>query len=102
MMKVAWLGFAAIFSAAIGAAIGTLAEGKSQAPALAGATEWLNSQPLTPTDLRGKVVLVDFWTYTCVSRNRAARSRRPQHPTRRRGRRAGSRAGILHRSSSYE
>ncbi len=32
-----------------------------------GATEWLNSDPLTPTALLGKVVLVDFWTYTCVN-----------------------------------
>jgi len=33
----------------------------------AGATAWLNSAPLTPEGLRGKVVLVDFWTYTCVN-----------------------------------
>jgi thiol-disulfide isomerase/thioredoxin len=32
-----------------------------------GATTWLNSQPLTPEGLRGKVVLVDFWTYTCIN-----------------------------------
>jgi thiol-disulfide isomerase/thioredoxin len=32
-----------------------------------GATGWLNSQPLTPKGLRGQVVLVDFWTYTCVN-----------------------------------
>src|ERR1700726_3856078 len=31
----------------------------------AGATGWLNSEPLSPVDLRGKVVLVDFWTFTC-------------------------------------
>jgi thiol-disulfide isomerase/thioredoxin len=31
------------------------------------ATEWLNSPPLTPAALRGKVVLVDFWTYTCIN-----------------------------------
>lgn len=36
-------------------------------PSLDGATGWLNSQPLTPTTLRGKVVLIDFWTYTCVN-----------------------------------
>jgi thiol-disulfide isomerase/thioredoxin len=36
-------------------------------PALDGATGWLNSAPLTPEDLRGKVVLVDFWTYTCIN-----------------------------------
>jgi thiol-disulfide isomerase/thioredoxin len=31
------------------------------------ATGWLNSEPLTPDKLRGRVVLVDFWTYTCVN-----------------------------------
>jgi thiol-disulfide isomerase/thioredoxin len=31
------------------------------------ATSWLNSEPLTPEGLRGRVVLVDFWTYTCVN-----------------------------------
>jgi thiol-disulfide isomerase/thioredoxin len=36
-------------------------------PSFGGATEWLNSPPLTPPGLRGKVVLVDFWTYTCVN-----------------------------------
>ena len=37
------------------------------APGFTGATEWLNSKPLTLDELRGKVVLVDFWTYTCVN-----------------------------------
>ena len=32
-----------------------------------GATSWLESDPLTPDGLRGRVVLVDFWTYTCVN-----------------------------------
>ena len=36
-------------------------------PSLAGATGWLNSHPLTPAGLEGKVVLVDFWTYTCIN-----------------------------------
>ena len=36
-------------------------------PALDGATGWLNSPPLTAAELRGKVVLVDFWTYTCIN-----------------------------------
>ena len=31
------------------------------------ASEWLNSPPLTPSALRGKVVLIDFWTYTCIN-----------------------------------
>ncbi len=34
---------------------------------LGGATGWLNSPPLTTAGLRGKVVLVDFWTYTCIN-----------------------------------
>ena len=36
-------------------------------PSFSGATGWLNSPPLTPEGLRGKVVLVDFWTYTCIN-----------------------------------
>jgi thiol-disulfide isomerase/thioredoxin len=32
-----------------------------------GATGWLNSEPLTPEGLKGRVVLVDFWTYTCIN-----------------------------------
>jgi len=40
---------------------------EGQLPSLAGATAWINSPPLTPAGLRGKVVLVDFWTLTCVN-----------------------------------
>ncbi|HZZ11563.1 MAG TPA: cytochrome c biogenesis protein DipZ [Paraburkholderia sp.] len=36
-------------------------------PTLNGAVQWLNSPPLTVQDLRGKVVLVDFWTYSCIN-----------------------------------
>jgi thiol-disulfide isomerase/thioredoxin len=36
-------------------------------PSFDGASGWLNSQPLTTAGLRGKVVLVDFWTYTCIN-----------------------------------
>ena len=39
----------------------------SDLASLGGATAWLNSPPLTPADLQGKVVLVDFWTYTCIN-----------------------------------
>jgi thiol-disulfide isomerase/thioredoxin len=38
-----------------------------QAPEFKGINQWLNSQPLTMQQLRGKVVLVDFWTYTCIN-----------------------------------
>jgi cytochrome c biogenesis protein CcdA/thiol-disulfide isomerase/thioredoxin len=40
-------------------------------PELAGATAWLNSEPLTREGLRGKVVLIDFWTYSCINCIRA-------------------------------
>src|SRR5437667_8034914 len=36
-------------------------------PPLGGATEWLNSEPLVPAELRGHVVVVDFWTLTCIN-----------------------------------
>ena len=36
-------------------------------PPLGGATQWLNSAPLNSENLRGKVVLVDFWTYSCIN-----------------------------------
>ena len=41
------------------------------APDLAGLTNWINSPPLQLSQLQGKVVLVDFWTYSCVNCNRA-------------------------------
>jgi len=40
-------------------------------PSLAGATDWRNSPPLDAPALRGKVVLVDFWTYSCINCLRA-------------------------------
>ncbi len=73
---------------AIGAPIETLAEGRSavqpmtsaavqvsiegELPSLGSATEWLNSQPLTAAGLRGKVVLIDLWTFTCINWLRSA------------------------------
>ena len=36
-------------------------------PSLDGATGWLNSEPLSTEGLRGNVVLIDFWTYTCIN-----------------------------------
>jgi thiol-disulfide isomerase/thioredoxin len=82
-MKANQLLLAAILASAIGAPIETFAADKSvvqqmtpaalqlpiegDLPSLGSATEWLNSQPLTAASLRGKVVLVDFWTYTCIN-----------------------------------
>ena len=40
---------------------------EGQMPSLGGATQWLNSPPLATESLRGKVVLVDFWTYSCIN-----------------------------------
>jgi thiol-disulfide isomerase/thioredoxin len=40
---------------------------EGELPSFGSATEWLNSQPLTAPGLRGKVVLIDFWTYTCIN-----------------------------------
>ena len=41
--------------------------GQSELASLEQANEWLNSPPLTASELRGKVVLIDFWTYTCIN-----------------------------------
>jgi len=38
-----------------------------EAPEFQGISNWINSEPLTMEDLRGKVVLIDFWTYTCYN-----------------------------------
>ncbi len=46
--------------------------GQSELASLEWADEWLNSQPLIPSALRGKVVLIDFWTYTCINWLRTA------------------------------
>ena len=60
--------FGVLASAAQQVACAALAERNEGAlPSLSGATEWINSPSLSPAGLRGKVVLVDFWTYTCVN-----------------------------------
>jgi thiol-disulfide isomerase/thioredoxin len=45
---------------------------EGELPSLGGATGWLNSQPLTAAGLRGKVVLIDFWTFSCINWIRTA------------------------------
>src|SRR5262249_13931164 len=44
-----------------------LMRAENRIPSLAGANEWINSAPLSAESLRGKVVLVDFWTYSCIN-----------------------------------
>jgi hypothetical protein len=82
-MKANQLLLAAILASTVGAPIETLAADKSVArqmtpgavqlpiegelPSLGSATGWLNSPPLTASGLRGKVVLIDVWTYTCIN-----------------------------------
>jgi thiol-disulfide isomerase/thioredoxin len=82
-MKANPLLLAAMLGCAVGALVVSLPEEKSVAqqitgvatrlrtegdlPSLGGATLWLNSPPLTAEGLRGKVVLVDFGTYTCIN-----------------------------------
>ena len=77
---------AAVFVFAIGAAFAPLAQEKivqqlssfaihspaeAELASLGTATDWLNSEPLRPADLRGKVVVVEFWTYSCINWLRA-------------------------------
>ena len=82
-MKSNQLLLTAILAGAIGTPIGTVAEDKrvvqqmtpaavrlpieGELPSLGSATEWLISPPLTAAGLRGHVVLIDFWTFTCIN-----------------------------------
>jgi thiol-disulfide isomerase/thioredoxin len=54
---------------ALAEAVKIVAQGRvsRELSALGRAVEWINSAPLTPSSLAGKVVLVDFWTYTCIN-----------------------------------
>ena len=70
---------AALFMIAVTASLPSKAAGQGQTasttrlpvkgnmPPLDGATAWINSPPFKAADLRGKVVLIEFWTYTCIN-----------------------------------
>ncbi|HDR2789958.1 TPA: redoxin domain-containing protein [Enterobacter asburiae] len=40
---------------------------RSDLPSLSGGTDWINGDPVTPESLKGKVVLIDFWTWDCIN-----------------------------------
>jgi thiol-disulfide isomerase/thioredoxin len=71
-MKPALIAFAALIFG-VGAAAHADPDPTSSGPlaALLGARQWLNTQPLRADDLRGKVVLVNFWTFSCINSLRA-------------------------------
>ena len=52
---------------ALGSSMETGGEVGDFAPEFAGIAGWINSDPLTMTELQGRVVLIDFWTYTCIN-----------------------------------
>ncbi len=62
-----WARRAAIALFAVALLATTECAGGEQMPDLSGATSWLNSPPLTRAQLKGKVVLIDFWTYSCIN-----------------------------------
>jgi thiol-disulfide isomerase/thioredoxin len=68
-LRAAAMTFAASPFTLLGSPVRLPIEGES--PALHGATAWLNSDPLTKNGLHGKVVLVDFWTYSCINWRRS-------------------------------
>lgn len=69
MVKANQLALAALRASAVEDAVQDLAPGPPEgwSPSLDGATRWLNSPPLSAADLRGHVILVNFWTYTCIN-----------------------------------
>ena len=59
------VGVLAIVAGLAGAVLFSQSQRMAAMPDLGGAVGWLNSGALSPKSLRGKVVLVNFWTYTC-------------------------------------
>lgn len=77
LVAVMWGGWVALATAADrdsgagqGAPLSSLLRAERAMPSLDGAVDWLNSTPITAAELRGKVVLVDFWTYSCINWHR--------------------------------
>lgn len=62
-----FMGFAAMTIAAERFSTIASAKVRSELSSLDLATTWLNSQPLTDADFQGKVILIEFWTYTCIN-----------------------------------
>ncbi|HTA37849.1 MAG TPA: redoxin domain-containing protein, partial [Candidatus Acidoferrales bacterium] len=66
--RIARLVFVAVATAALAfAAQWKSSAGETAIPSFAGNTGWLNSASLGAADLHGKIVLVDFWEYTCIN-----------------------------------
>jgi len=61
------IGVFALVAGLVGAVLFSQSQRPAAMPELNGAVGWLNSGPLTAKSLRGKVVLVNFWTYTCIN-----------------------------------
>ncbi|PZO57180.1 MAG: redoxin, partial [Phormidesmis priestleyi] len=53
--------------AAASAPLSASSSGSMQLPAFQGISQWLNSEPLTVADLKGSVVLIQFWTFSCIN-----------------------------------
>lgn len=62
-----WLRKAVVLLTSMVLASAANAGGQQTLPDLSGATSWLNSPPLNRDQLKGKVVLIDFWTYSCIN-----------------------------------
>ncbi len=56
-----------VLSGCMGDAAGGDGQGRRKAPEFTGIDAWMNSQPLTLRQLRGKIVLVEFWTWRCIN-----------------------------------